>query len=83
MTASSDFDDMVKICEFYSGEGLPVEVDYENRHVSLGDYEVDPVIEHGHLVTYLVEGPDHTSLFVNDLDEYFQDQFSDCWEERL
>lgn len=82
MSASSDFDDMVKICEFYSGEGLPIEVDYENWHVSLGGYEVDPVIEHGHLVTYLVAAPDHFSLFVNDLDGYFQSQFADSWEER-
>lgn len=82
MSVGSDFDDMVKICEFYSGEDTPVEVDYENCHVSFGGYEVDPVIENGHLVTYLVEDPDHVSLFVNDLDDYFQDQFSDCWEER-
>lgn len=43
MSAGPDFDDMVKICGFYSGEGLPVEVDYE----------------------------------------YFQGQFSDCWEDRF
>lgn len=81
MSVSSDFEDTVKICEFYSGDGLPVEVDYENFHVSLGDYEVDPVIEHGNLVTYLVEGPDRVSLFVNDLDDYFQSVLPDWWEE--
>lgn len=80
MSVGSDFDDVVKICEFYLGDDFPVEVDYENRHVSFGDYEVDLVIERGHLVTYLVEGPDHISLFVNDLDEYFQRVLA--WEER-
>lgn len=79
MSISSDFDDMVKICEFYSGDDLPIEVDYENYYITLGDYVVDPVMEHGHLVTYLVEDPDGVTLFVSDLDVYFQERLPG-WE---
>ena len=72
MCVSSDFDDTVKICEFYSGDGLPIEVDYENRLVNLGGYIVDPVMENGHLITYIVEDPEHSTHLVEDLDYYFQ-----------
>ena len=74
MSVSSVFDDTVRVCEFYSGDGLPIEVDYENYFVTLGDYVVDPVMEGGHLVTYLVEDPDGVTLFVSDLDTYFQER---------
>lgn len=72
MCAGSDFDDTVKICEFYSGDGLPIRVDYENLLVYLGDYIVDPVMGSDHISYYLVVEPDGRALFVNDLDSYFQ-----------
>lgn len=77
MCVSSDFDDTVKICEFYSGDGLPIEVDYENFYVFLGDYVVDPVMEDGSLITYIVEDPGHNTHLVGDLDSYFQSVLSD------
>lgn len=82
MSFDSDFDDMVKICEFYSGDDLPMKVDYENHFIDLGDYVVDPVMEDGHLVTYLVEDPDGVTLFVSDLDDYFQERLAG-WEDRV
>lgn len=80
MCVSSDFDDTVKICEFYSGDGLPIEVDYENLFVSVGGYHVDPVMENGHLITYIVEDPEHNAHLVGDLDYYFQSVLPD-WSE--
>lgn len=77
MCVGSEFDDTVKICEFYSGDGLPIKVDYENFYVILGDYVVDPVIDDGHLITYIVEDPDHVSHLVWDLDFYFQSVLSE------
>jgi hypothetical protein len=77
MCVSSDFDDTVKICEFYSGDGLPIEVDYENYYVFLGDYVVDPVMENGHLITYIVEDPAHNTHLVGDLDSFFQSVLPD------
>lgn len=82
MCVSSDFDDTVKICEFYSGDGFPVKVDYENYLVYLGDYIVDPVMENGHLVTYLVDDPGHNTHLVVDLDSYFQSVLPD-WRVEL
>nr|DAV10153.1 MAG TPA: hypothetical protein [Caudoviricetes sp.] len=82
MCVSSDFDDTVKICEFYSGDDLPIEVDYENRFISLGGYVVDPVMEDGHLVMYFVDDPEGVALFVSDLDDYFQERLPD-WREEL
>lgn len=82
MCVGSDFDDTVKICEFYSGYDLPVEVDYENYYVKLGDYVVDPVMENGHLITYIVEDPGHSTHLVGDLDSYFQSVLSG-WREEI
>nr|DAO06175.1 MAG TPA: hypothetical protein [Caudoviricetes sp.] len=82
MCVGSVFDDTVKICEFYSGDDLPVRVDYEDYLVYLGDYIVDPVMESGHLVTYLVDDPGHSTHLVVDLDSYFQSVLSD-WREEL
>lgn len=73
------FDDTVKICEFYSGDDIPVEVDYGNHCISLGDYTVDPLTEGGELVGYIVNPPVGFTQIVLDLDEYFQRVFS--WEE--
>ena len=77
MSVGSDFDDIVKICEFYSGDGLPVEVDYENCYVFLGGYMVDPVMEGGHLIAYIVEDPGRSTHLVCDLDSYFQSVLPD------
>lgn len=82
MCVSSDFDDTVKICEFYSGDGLPITVDYENYYVFLGGYVVDPVMENGHLITYIVEDPGHSTHLVGDLDSYFQSVLPD-WRVEL
>lgn len=38
MSVGSDFADTVRVCEFYSRGGLPVEVDYENYYVNLDSY---------------------------------------------
>ena len=44
MSVGSDFDDTVKICEFYADSADDVEVDLENYHITMGEYGVDPVI---------------------------------------
>lgn len=75
MSISSEFEDAVVTCEFYSDEEHPIKVDYENYYINLGDYVVDPVVEDGYLVTYLVDDPDGVTLFVSDLDDYFQRAF--------
>ena len=74
MSVVSDFDDTVKICEFYADSADDVEVDLENYHITMGEYGVAPVIGEGgdHLAYYLIEEPDGSTLFVDDLDEYFQ-----------
>ena len=77
MCVGTDFDDTVKICEFYSGVGLPVKVDRENYYVHLGDFVVDPVMEKGHLIAYIVEDPEHNTHLVWDLDCYFQSVLPD------
>lgn len=82
MSIESEFDDLVKICEFYSGDDLPIEVDEENFCITLGGYIVDPVIKGDHFVTFLVEDPDGATLFVSDLDDYFQERLPD-WEARF
>lgn len=66
-------------CEFYSEVDCPLHVDFENLHVSIGDYGVDPVMENGLLVGYLVEEPDGVTQVVEDLDHYFQRVFK--WKE--
>ena len=66
------FDDTVKICEFYSGDDLPIEVDYDGHCIYLGDYTIDPLTEGGELVTYIVKPPAGYTQITIDLDEYFQ-----------
>lgn len=82
MSFDSDFDDAVKICEFYSGDDLPIEVDEENYYITLGDYVVDPVMAGGRSALYLVEDPDGGTLLVSDLDDYFQERLPG-WEDRF
>lgn len=74
------FDDTVKICEFYSGDDLPIEVDYDGHCVHLGEYTVDTLTEDGELVTYIVKSPVGYTQMTSDLDEYFQRVFR--WEGR-
>lgn len=73
------FDDTVKICYFYSGDDLPIEVDYDEHRIYLGGYTVDPLTEDGELVTYIVRSPIGYTQMTLDLDEYFQRVFR--WEE--
>lgn len=80
MSVSSDFDDTVKICEFYSGDGLPIEVDCDNRTVFLGDYVIEPLVRNGHITDYFVTDPDFIQHLVTDLDCYFQ-RVLPGWEE--
>ena len=77
MSCGSDFDDVVKICEFYSGDGSPLVVDYENFYVNVGGFVVDPVMGDGHLIAYMVEDPGHNTHLVGDLDSYFQSVLPD------
>lgn len=80
MSDESDFEDAVRICEFYAYSEGSIEVDLENRHIMVDGYGVDLVVENGQMTTYLVEDPDGVSLFVDDLDTYFQDVLD--WEDR-
>lgn len=66
------FDDTVKICQFYSGDDLPIEVDYDGHLIYLGGYIVDPLTEDGELVTYIVKSHAGYTQMTFDLDEYFQ-----------
>lgn len=72
------FDDTVKICEFYSGDGLPIDVDYDGHRIRLGEYTVVPLTEDGELVAYIVKPPTGYTQKTLDLDEYFQRVFR--WE---
>lgn len=80
MSVDSEFDDMVKVCEFYSGDGFPIEVDYDNRAVFLGDYVIEPLVKNGHITDYFVTDPVFNPHLVTDLDNYFQRVLSDCEE---
>ena len=72
MSAGSDFEDTVKICEFYADPCETFEVDLENRVVFMGVREISPVRVGGRLDHYLVIEPDGFSRWVDDLDSYFQ-----------
>lgn len=72
MSVESDFEDIVKICEFYADPCETFEVDLENRFVLMGAREISPVVENGQLVTHLVIESDGVSHWVDDLDSYFQ-----------
>lgn len=72
MSDGGVFEDTVKICRFYSGVDLPIEVDYDGHCIHLGEYAIDPLTEDGELVTYIVSPPTGYTQITNDLDEYFQ-----------
>ena len=80
MSVESDFEDAVKICEFYAYPCESFEVDLENYHIMMGGYGVDLVVEDGSLVSYLVEDPEGVTSFVDDLGIYFQGVLD--WRER-
>jgi hypothetical protein len=80
MSVESDFEDTVKICEFYADPYEEIDVDYENNIIVMGVYTIDPLIEKGVLIEYLVRGPDGKSHLVWDLDAFFQRVFG--WKER-
>lgn len=77
MSVESDFDDMVKTCEFYSGDDFPIEVDYDNRVVFLGGYVIEPLVKNGHITDYFVTVPVFKPHLVTDLDAYFQSVLPD------
>lgn len=82
MSAESDFEDTVKICEFYADPCETFEVDLENHIVLMGAREISPVRRFGRLAGYLVIDPDGFSHLEDDLDSYFQSLFADSWETR-
>lgn len=79
MSASSDFEDTVNICKFYSEFSYGIEVDYENHRIIVDGYTVEPVMEGGHLINYIVKDPEGKSHFVGDLDSFFQRAFGWTW----
>lgn len=83
MSVSSDFEDIVKICEFYASSTDDIEVDSENYHVTMGGYGIDLVMVNDHLVTCLVEDREGVTRFVGELDYFFQSEFADSWEDRF
>ena len=80
MSVESDFEDFVRICEFYADPCETFEVDLENCIVTMGSREIRPVRRNGRLESYLVIDPDGVSHLEADLDSYFQSVFA--WEER-
>ena len=75
MSAESDFEDVVKICEFYADPCEGFEVDLENYLVLMGAREINPIRRAGRLVGYLIIEPDGFSHLEGDLDSYFQSIF--------
>nr|DAN40345.1 MAG TPA: hypothetical protein [Caudoviricetes sp.] len=80
MSAESDFEDAVRICEFYADPCETFEVDLENCIVLMGAREVSLVRRGGKLVGYFIIEPDGVSHLEDDLDSYFQGVFD--WEDR-
>lgn len=80
MSVESDFEDTVKICEFYADPCESFEVDLENCIVFMGAREIDLVRRDGKLAGYLVIEPDGFSHLEDDLDSYFQSVLD--WEDR-
>jgi hypothetical protein len=79
MSVESDFEDTVRICEFYADPCEAFEVDLENCIVMMGDREINPVRGDGRLAGYLVIEPDGFFHLEDDLDSYFQRVLD--WEE--
>lgn len=81
MSASSDFEHTVKICEFYADPYEDFVVDYENNLIVMGDYTINPLMEHGVLNEHLITCSDGSSHLVWDLDAFLQREFA--WKELL
>lgn len=79
MSVESDFENTVKICEFYADPCEVFEVDLENCIVLMGAREISPVRRGGRLVGYLVVEPEGFSHLEDDLDSYFQAMYD--WED--
>lgn len=73
------FEDAVKTCEFYSSDEYPIHVDWSAQYIELGDGEfvVDPVMEDGNAIVYIVQEPSGACRLVDDLDDYFQSVLPD------
>lgn len=80
MSVDQDFDDTVRICEFYSDPREAFGVDLENRVVMMGGREISLVRWDGNLVGYLVIESDGVPHLEVDLDSYFQSELK--WEVR-
>lgn len=78
MSVVSDFEDTVKICEFYADPCEGFEVDEENCIVLMGGREITLVSRDGKLYGYLVIEPDGVFHMEADLDSYFQNVLD--WE---
>lgn len=72
MSAEADFEDTVRICEFYADPCETFEVDLENCIVFMGGREINLVRRDGRVDGYLVIDPDGFSHLEDDLDSYFQ-----------
>ena len=72
MSVESDFEDTVKICEFYADPCETFEVDLENCIVLMGAREISLVRRGGRLEGYRVIEPDGFSHIEGSLDSYFQ-----------
>lgn len=72
MSVESDFEDTVRICEFYADPCESFEVDLENHIVLMGAREINLVRRDGRLEGYLVIEPDGVSHLEGDLVSYFR-----------
>lgn len=83
MATDIEFEDAVKICEFYSSDEYPLHVDREARCIELGDdeYVVDPICEEGDHMHYIIKDPSGVHKLVCDIDDYFQSRLPDWREE--
>jgi len=80
MSVESDFENTIRICEFYSDPCESFEVDLENHFILMGAREINLVREDGKLAGWLVIEPDGFSHLVDDLHSYFQCVYD--WKER-
>lgn len=79
MATDLEFEDAVKICEFYSSYEYPIHVDWDARYIELGDdeYVVNPICEEGDHMYYIIKDPSGTRKLVCDIDDYFQSMLPD------
>lgn len=72
MSVESDFENTVRICEFYADPCEVFEVDSENYFILMGAREINLVRDDGKLDGWLVIEPDGFGRLVDDLHSYFQ-----------